>query len=58
MSAALQRIVNATPLSAQTSLQPLDVGQLPANLAQALWRGTDIGQAGQAVVSSGFAGIK
>jgi protein ImuA len=54
MSATLQRIVNATPLSGEASPQPLDVGQFPGHVAQALWRGTDIGQAGEAVVSSGF----
>ena len=36
-------------------MQPLEVEKLPAHVAQSLWRGTDIGQASQAVVSSGFA---
>jgi len=54
MSAALQRIVNAAPLAGAESSQPFDVAQLPGNVSRAIWRGTDIGQAGQAVVATGF----
>jgi protein ImuA len=54
MSAAVQWIVNATPPAGAESSQPFDVAQLPANVSQAIWRGTDIGQAGQAVVTTGF----
>jgi len=61
MSAALQWIVNATPPPGEASLhpfgQPFDLGQLPGGVAQAIWRGTDLGQAGQSVVSSGWAAL-
>jgi len=54
VSAALQRIVNAEPPPGAGASQPFDVGQLPNGLSQAIWRGTEVGQAGQTVVSSGF----
>jgi len=54
MSALLQRIVNAEPPPGAGASQPFDVGQLPNCVSQAIWRGTEVGHAGQAVVSSGF----
>jgi protein ImuA len=54
MSPALQWIVNATPAQGNAGSRPFDPGQLPGSVAQAIWRGTDLGQAGQAVVASGF----
>ncbi len=54
MSAALQWIVNAVAPLGEASAQPFEIGQLPGSLSQAVWRGTDIGQAGQAVVATGF----
>ena len=54
MSAALQRIVNAAPPPGAAASQPFDVGQLPTIVSQAIWRGTDLGQAGQTVLATGF----
>ena len=54
MSAALQWIVNAEPPFGVGPSQPFDVGLLPSSVSQAIWRGTEVGQAGQAVVSTGF----
>lgn len=57
MSVALQWIVNVTPSpgdASSRSLHPFDIGQLPGSVAQAIWRGTDLAQVGQSVVSSGF----
>lgn len=54
MSAALQRIVNAEPHPGAGPSQPFDVGQLPRNVSQAIWRGTEVGQAGQTVIATGF----
>ena len=54
MSAALQWIVNAEPPPGVGPSQPLDVGQLPNSVSQALWRGTEVAQAGQTVVATGF----
>jgi len=54
MSAALQWIVNATPPPDEAAPHPFDLGQLPGSVAQAIWRGADLGQAGQSVVVSGF----
>ena len=49
-----QWIVNAEPpLGAAPSL-PFDVGQLPNSISQAIWRGTEVGQTGQAVIATGF----
>jgi protein ImuA len=59
MSAALQWIVNASPPPGDASLhpfgQPFDLGRLPGTVAQAIWRGSEVAQAGQSVVSSGWA---
>ncbi len=57
MSAALQRIVNATPAPGDGLPHQFDLDKLPGKLAQAIWRGTDLGQIGQAVVASGFAAL-
>jgi protein ImuA len=61
MSAALQWIVNATPppddASPQSFGQPFDLSQLPGSVAQAIWRGSQVAQAGQSVVASGFAAL-
>lgn len=57
MSAALQWIVNATPPPGDGSLQPFDLCQLPGKVAQALWRGSQVAQAGQSVVSSGWTAL-
>ena len=54
MSALLQRIVNAEPPPGSDASQPFDVGQLSNSVSSAIWRGTEVGHAGQAVVSSGF----
>jgi protein ImuA len=54
MSAALQQIVNAAPAAGDGAAHPFDAGELPRHISQSIWRGTDLGQAGQAVVSSGF----
>jgi len=61
MSAALQWIVNATPPPGDASPQsfghPFDIGQLPGSVAQAIWRGSEVAQAGQSVVSSGWTAL-
>lgn len=57
MSAALQRIINATPTSGDGLPHPFDTRELPARLAQVIWRGTDLAQIGHAVVASGFAAL-
>lgn len=61
MSAALQWIVNAAPPPGDASPrafgQPFDIGQLPGGVAQAIWRGSDLGQAGQSVVASGWTAL-
>ncbi|MDD2919060.1 translesion DNA synthesis-associated protein ImuA [Rhodoferax sp.] len=61
MSAALQWIVNATPAPGDALPRPFghpfNIGQLPVSLAQAVWRGSEAVQAGQSVVSSGFAAL-
>lgn len=54
MSTALQWIVNAEPPFGVGPSQPFDVGLLPSNVSQAIWRGTEVGQAGKVVVSTGF----
>ena len=54
MSALLQRIVNAEPPPGFDASQPFDVGQLPNSVSSAIWRGTEVGQASQSVVFSGF----
>lgn len=54
MSAALQWIVNAEPPPGAGPSRPFDVGQLPHSVSQAIWRGTEVGQAGQAGVATGF----
>lgn len=54
MTAALQWIVNAESPHGIGASQPFDVGQLPNNVSRSIWRGTEVGQPGQAVVSSGF----
>jgi protein ImuA len=54
MSAALQWIVNAEPPASSGPSRPFDVGQLPSSVSQAIWRGTEVGQASQTVVSTGF----
>ena len=55
MSVALQWVVNAAPAPGDALPHPFDIGQLPGSIAQAIWRGSEVGQAGESVVSSGFA---
>lgn len=57
MPALLQRIVNAESPHGDGAAQPLDMGQLPHHVSHAIWRGTEVGQPGQTVVSSGFSGL-
>jgi len=57
MPALLQRIVNAESPLGDGAAQPLDMGQLPHHVSHAIWRGTEVGQPGQTVVSSGFSGL-
>lgn len=57
MSAALQWIVNAAPPPGDALSHPFDLGQLPGSIAQAIWRGDNLAQAGQSVVASGFAAL-
>jgi len=54
MSAALQWIVNAESPHGIGASQPFDEGQLPNSVSRSIWRGTEVGQPGHAVVSSGF----
>jgi protein ImuA len=54
MSAARQWIVNAKPPPGAGPSQPFDIRQLDNSVAQAIWHGTEIGQASQSVVASGF----
>ncbi len=54
MSALLQRIVNAPSTHGDGGKQLFDVGQLAGSVSQAIWRGTEVGQASQAVVATGF----
>ena len=51
----LQRVVNAVPLLEEAGARAFDTGQLPGGVFQPIWRGTDIGQAGQEVVRTGYA---
>jgi len=53
-SAGLQTIVNGAPTRGEASSHPFDAGSLPSSESQAIWRATEIGQADQSVVSSGF----
>ena len=57
MPALLQRIVNAQTPNGDSVAHPFDVGQLPDNISQAIWRGTEVVQAGQSVVSTGFSSL-
>jgi protein ImuA len=57
MPALLQRIVNAQTPVGEGMAHSFDAGQLPGSISQAIWRGTDVGQAGQAVVSTGFSAL-
>lgn len=57
MSAALQRIVNATPTRGEVASHPFDVSMLPRSVSQTIWRATEIGQPCQSVVTSGFAAL-
>ena len=50
-------MVNAEPPPGVGPSQPFDVGRLPNSVSQALWRGTEVGQAGQTVVATGFASL-
>lgn len=54
MPTSLQRIVNAPSPHGNGPAQPFDVGQLPGSVSQAIWRGTEVGQASQAVIATGF----
>lgn len=53
MSAQLQRIVNAVP-EGTVSAHAFDPDELPGHVAQALWRGTDIGKSDHEVIGTGF----
>ena len=55
MSLKLQRIVQSPALAGDPSVQAFDTEQLPGHVAQALWRASEMGQASQSVVSTGFA---
>jgi protein ImuA len=61
MSSALQWIVNAAPAPGDAAYpsfgQPFDIRQLPGGVAQAIWRGSQVGQASQPVVPSGWAAL-
>lgn len=50
---SLQRIVNASPPWGEDGLRGFDA-ELPSSIAQAVWRGTELGHANTAVVSTGF----
>lgn len=55
---SLQRIVNApSPVGEEDGMRRFDADQLPHNVAQALWRGTEVGHASDAVVATGFAAL-
>ena len=54
MASAIQRIVNAEHPAGRGASQPFDVGQLSGSISQAIWRGTEVGQAGNTVVGTGF----
>ena len=57
MPPSVQRIVNTESPLGSGAHHPFDVGQLPRRVSQAIWRGTELGQAQQSVVSSGFAAL-
>lgn len=57
MPTSAQRIVNASSTFDDGALRDLDLGHLPARVSQAIWRGTDIGQASETVMSSGYAAL-
>jgi protein ImuA len=57
MSAAIQWIVNASPPAGEVPTQPFDVRMLPSSVSQAIWRGTEVGSVGLAVVASGFTAL-
>jgi len=57
MPALLQHIVNAAQPLGEDAARAFDAGQLPGAMSQAIWRGSDIGQADHAVVPTGFAGL-
>ena len=45
------------PPAEKAGLRRFDVGQLPSHIAQALWRGAELGGGSTAVVSTGFAAL-
>lgn len=57
MPALLQQIVNAQAPVGDGIAHPFDPGQLPGSISQAIWRGTAVGHAGQAVVPTGFSDL-
>ena len=57
MPTSAQRIVNASSTFDDGAMRDLDLGHLPARVSQAIWRGTDIGQASETVMSSGYAAL-
>ncbi len=54
MPASVQRVVNAPSPLGDGAAQPFEVGQLPSSISQAIWRGTEVGQATDSVVATGF----
>ncbi len=54
MSALLQRIVNAEPHHGSDASHLFDADRLPSSVSSAIWRGTEVGQASQSVIPSGF----
>jgi len=57
MSMLVQRIVNAPSPRGEDGLRHFDAGLLPNSVSQAIWRGTEVGHATEAVVSTGFSAL-
>ena len=57
MPALLQRVVNAVSPVGEAPGCAFDTDHLPVGISQSIWRATDIGQADQEVVSTGFSAL-
>jgi protein ImuA len=57
MSTLAQRIVNAPSPLGEDGLRHFDAGLLPNRVSQAIWRGTEVGHATEAVVPTGFSAL-
>jgi protein ImuA len=57
MSTHAQRIVNALSPQGEDGLRHFDAGQLPNEIAEAIWRGTEVGHTSEAVLPTGSSAL-